>query len=48
MTLNQQDFKIVDLNRCDSLEDVDWLSETQLKEGENSNWIIWQLKNLTL
>ena len=27
-----------------SLEVVDRVSKTQLQEGENSNWIIWQLK----
>ena len=32
------------LNNFHSLEDVDRVSETQLQVGENSDWIIWQLK----
>ena len=47
--INQQDLKTIDLHflkseNFHSLEVVDRVSETQLQVGENSNWIIWQLK----
>ena len=34
------------LNNFHSLEVVDRVSETQLQVGDNSNWLIWRLKNL--
>ena len=48
--INQQDFKradliLVNLNNFHSLEVVDRVSETQLQVGENSNCIIWRLKD---
>ena len=36
------------LNNFHSLEVVDRVSETQLQGGENSNWIIWRLKGLSI
>ena len=36
------------LNNFHSLEVVDRVSETELQVGENSNWIIWRLKDLVL
>ena len=47
--INQQDLKRVDLHFVKSdnfhlLVVVDRVSETQFQVGENSNWIIWQLK----
>ena len=41
--INQQDLKFVNLH-FHPLEVVDRVSEAQLQEGENSNWIIWRLK----
>ena len=38
--INQQYLKTVDLH----FEVVDRVSETQLKVGEHSDWIIWWLK----
>ena len=47
--INQQGLKkftfiLSHLNNFHSLEVVDRVSETQFQVGENSNWIIWQLK----
>ena len=36
---------LANLNNFDSLEVVDRVSETQLQVGENSDWIIWRLKD---
>ena len=50
--INQQYLKTVDLhfvksnlNNFHSLEVVDRVSETRLQVGENSNYIIWRLKD---
>ena len=40
----QLTYILSNLNNFHSLEVVDRVSETQLQVGENSDWIIWQLK----